>query len=200
MSPSRLVLICGYVACHKTTLTLWVAPRIPMNIVATYAMGEFDPSTLAGRETRYDRLVTVLDAYLKQGLPVWLDGNFPTRIWRRKVLDAARAAHVREVVVVHCVCFNANVLEHRFVARRRDPQRPDGRSNTIAEYHRSVQQFETLDDSEFHDIESWEVLRFDSCENLVAPEKPVTPFGALVRDRILDVLPLIHRIDTMDLS
>ena len=83
----------------------------------------------------------------------------------------------------------------RFAARRRDPHGPDALAKTISEYHRSVAQFEALENSEFDEIPSWEILRFDSCRRTVEPEEPATAFGTIVRARIVEALSTPYLAD-----
>jgi hypothetical protein len=181
MIVQRLVLVCGHVCCLKTSLSLAVAPRLSLNLLATYGLGDFDPSSAErlaeARERRYRLLFELAEAYLGRGLSLWVDGNFPFRTLRSAVLDRARSYGVANVVILECTCSTSAVLEGRFERRRIDPAQPDAKAAHIREYFRSVSHFEELDPSEFEGLSNWEILRFDSCRRRMAERDRPTPFG-----------------------
>jgi predicted kinase len=188
MVQPRLVLACGHVACLKTTITLAVAPRLSMNIVATYGMGPFDRSSDAAlecdRQLRYEKLFSIAEAYLRAGLSIWIDGNFPKRVWRRRLWALAALHRVEEVAVLQCICSDETMLEERFERRRADTLQPDASANDMSAYHGSVRQFESIEPDEIENIATSEIIVHDSCRHSIQPQVPLTTTGRLIRDAL----------------
>jgi hypothetical protein len=160
-----------------------------MNLLATYGLGDFDPSSAEllaeARRRRYGLLLELAEAYLQRGLSLWVDGNFPFRTLRSAILGRARSHGVAEVAILQCTCSTPEVLEERFSSRRMDPAQPDAKAAHIREYFRSVSHFEELDASEFEGFANWEVLRFDSCSSRIAERDQPTPLGSEICQQML---------------
>jgi predicted kinase len=190
ISSPALVLACGHAACLKTTATLLAAPRLAMNIVATYGMGSFDRSSDAAlardRAVRYARLFAVVETLLEHGLGVWVDGNFPTPELRQRLWTLARIHGVREVVVVQCVCSDEEILRERFASRRADPRQPDGAADDLSAYHGSVRQFQEIGAEELAGFPETEVLLYDSCRRTIAPDRARSKLGIDVLHALSD--------------
>jgi hypothetical protein len=160
-----------------------------MNLLATYGLGSFDPTSpeklAQQREERYGHLFELADAYLSRGLSLWVDGNFPQRAWRSGVLGVARRHGVPEVAAIQCFCSMPARLEKRFLSRRTDPDQPDARADDISAYHGSVSQFEPLTPEELEGIPTWEILEYDSCRKRLGPRQHPTRLGSEIRRQML---------------
>ena len=166
-----------------------MAPRLSMNLLATYGLGSFDPTSpeklAQDREIRYRHLFDLAEAYLSRGLSLWVDGNFPRRAWRSGILDAARCHSVSEVVAVQCFCSAPELLEERFQSRRADPEQPDARADDISAYHGSMSQFEPLTADEFTGFAAWEVLEYDSCRKSLGFRERPAVLGSEIRRQMI---------------
>lgn len=144
-------------------------------------MGPFDPSSperlAMDRDLRYQKAVDVAAVYLRHGLSVWVDGNFPTATRRSSILDLARASVVHDVVLLQCICSDVSLLEARFARRRDDPALPDSAANSLTAYYGSVGHFEAVDPSELSGFASAEVVVYDSCRGIITSPAPSTPLG-----------------------
>jgi predicted kinase len=160
-----------------------------MNLLTTYGLGSFDPTSpekLAhDREVRYRHLFDLADAYLSRGLSLWVDGNFPRRAWRSEILGLARRYAVSEVAAIQCFCSVPELLEERFRARREDPDQPDAQANDISAYHGSVSHFEPVTAAEFNDLASWELLEYDSCRKILKLRKLHSHLGSGIHRQML---------------
>lgn len=160
-----------------------------MNVLATYGLGSFDPSSpeklAQDREARYRRLFSLVEAYLSLGLSIWVEANFPLRTWRSEILDLARRHAVSEVTSIQCFCSLPELLEERFRNRRRDPFQPDAQADDISAYYGSVSQFEPLSASEFYGFADWEILEYDSCKNRIKTRTRHSHFGSEILHQML---------------
>jgi hypothetical protein len=160
-----------------------------MNLLATYGLGSFDPTSREKleehREVRYRYLLELAEAYLGRGLSIWIEGNFPWRALRSMLFDIAERHEVSEVAVVQCFCSLPSVLAERFHARKLHPDLPDAKANDISAYHGSVSQFEPLLPEELGGFSDWELLSYDSCRKTLAQREQPSGLGSEIVHQML---------------
>ena len=122
------------------------------------------------RERRYERALELMEAYLRTGTSVVIDGTFSLRRWRKVVYRVAAKLGVREVAAVSCVCSDPAQLEQRFRFRDRNPSSPDASASTMIAYEGSVSEFEGLDREALPSSLHLSRVVFDSCLEKVESE------------------------------
>ena len=142
MSDQRLVLTCGYVSCLKTSLSLAIAPRLAIVVLATYGMGTFSassPERLArDREVRsaiYSSSRTLISP--AASLCGWTSHS-QKRSWRRRDLGLARCHRIGEVAIVRLAIAGPAGWNRGSPSRRADPRTADAQADNLSAYYGSI--------------------------------------------------------------
>jgi thymidylate kinase/predicted kinase len=162
-----ILLMNGYVASLKTTLSYLLAPTLQLGHITTSVMGDFtsnraDQDFFQLRDLRYTKSARIAEAYLNENVSVLLDGNYPLKRWRQQIYQLAHQYGVSDVISITCTCSRPDLIEQRLDYRRKTSGVPDATANAMDAFWGSIRDFEPIESDNLPDGTLPSLIEFDS--------------------------------------
>lgn len=146
--PLTVIMTNGYTACLKTTVARHIANRLEIPIIEAYRLDSIiDDAGIAinaKRSARYAIIRELTEVYLKNRMPIVIDGSFNFYEWRKPIYELAIRYGASDVIIIACTCEDVTVAQERLLRRQADSAAPDQEITSIENYFKSKRENEPV--------------------------------------------------------